>query len=149
MRIYQESLLHIGLDEAWEKLQQTKTLAEVARGMMSYDTVAEWPERWEVGQEINLRPRLFGILSPSDHFVRVVAKDDAQHYIVTEEHGGAIKRWSHCMWLQPLLNGSACIYRDEVLIDAGFFTPAIWLFAKVFYAHRHWRWKKRVMRRRD
>jgi hypothetical protein len=34
------------------------------------------------------------------------------------------------------------LYRDQVTIQAGMFTPFIWLFAQLFYRHRQRRWRQ-------
>ncbi len=33
------------------------------------------------------------------------------------------------------------LYTDEIEIKAGMLTPAIWIFARLFYRHRQKRWK--------
>jgi hypothetical protein len=35
-------------------------------------------------------------------------------------------------------------YRDVVYVEAGWLTPAIWLYASLFYRHRQRRWRRLV-----
>ncbi|WP_374137484.1 hypothetical protein [Sphingomonas sp.] len=57
--------------------------------------------------------------------------------------GDLIKRWDHWITIEPIAP-DRCRYTDEVEVSAGIFTPFIWLFALVFYAHRQSRWRALV-----
>jgi len=37
--------------------------------------------------------------------------------------------------------GATCSYTDEVEIEAGVFTPLVWLYANLLYRYRQLRWK--------
>lgn len=49
-----------------------------------------------------------------------------------------ISKWDHLITAQEVNGGT--LYRDSVTIKAGVLTPFVWLFARLFYAHRQRRW---------
>ncbi len=59
-------------------------------------------------------------------------------------YGPWISRWDHVITIEPSGNGT--LYRDRLAIEAGLFTPAVWLFAQAFYRHRQRRWRALVRR---
>jgi hypothetical protein len=48
--------------------------------------------------------------------------------------------WNHNISFREVGPGKVS-YADEIEIQAGWLTPAIWLFAHLFYRHRQRRWK--------
>lgn len=142
MRVTVSSVLPAPIEDCWGLLQHTSTLLFVAEGVMTYDNAATLPDTWEVGQTVNLRPRLWG-KSQGDHFVRVVTVDHDNHTIVTNEHGGPITVWNHTMHLVEI-RPDVCRYTDTIEIEAGWQTPIVWLFAQYFYRHRHARWQQLI-----
>lgn len=53
-----------------------------------------------------------------------------------------IPTWDHIITIAAV--GSGTLYRDRVTIRAGLLTPAVWLFALLFYHHRQRRWRQLV-----
>lgn len=146
MRFTFTSILPRPASVVWDQLQQSDTLSFVAAGMVTYDSVETWPKQWRVGTRVNLRPRLFGCLPPSDHMVEFVRLDPAQREIETNESGGMITRWDHTMRVESL-NDRTSRYVDTLVIEASpFATPSVWLFTQFFYRHRHRRWHKLLAR---
>jgi len=140
MLIKRTSILSISGATAFAELCKSGHLCEVAKGMITYDNQENFPEKWQLGEQINLLPRLKGI-SQGNHFVTFTCINEDAGILITSEHGGHIKSWKHVMTVKELPNGH-CEYRDHVTIKAGWRTPMIWLFAQVFYRHRHRQWKK-------
>ena len=133
-------ILPITAAKAFELLRRSDTLAKVAAGVMTYDTEALWPKYWQVDQKVNLKPRLRGV-PQGDHYVTFTTIDEGKRELKTEEFGGPIKSWKHTMILRDTPVGT-CFYTDHIVIDAGWKTLWIWLFAKFFYRHRQKRWLK-------
>ncbi len=142
MRVIVKTELNLPIVKAWGLLKQTDTLARVARGVMNYEGLVNFPDEWAVGVDGNLRPRLWG-MAPTDHFVGVAEFDPSQYLIRTEEHGGPITRWSHEMQLFEHYP-NRCILVDTIDIEAGWRTFLVVLFAHYFYRHRHRQWQKLV-----
>ena len=123
----------------WRLLQKSSTLAFLAKGMVRYQTEAKLPKFWKVGEVVNLRPKLFGILPANDHFVTFTEINSETFTARTSEHGGQIVEWNHAMTIEDRSDGR-CRYVDSIEIDAGRFTSATVWFADMFYHHRHRRW---------
>lgn len=68
--------------------------------------------------------------------------------IRSSEGGGPVTTWNHTIRLKPGAGG-ACRYTDEIEIRAGLGTPAVFLFAQVFYRYRQYRWHRFVKRQSD
>lgn len=140
--LQQVSLLQMPVAEAWRALKRIDTLAAVARPLVTYPPMQslDFPSEWEVGQSLNIRPKLFGILDQGNYWVYVTECSETNRRIVTREHSDTITRWIHTMQLTPATDRS-CYLIDTVEIDAPL---PVYLFARLFYAHRHRRWKRGV-----
>jgi len=53
--------------------------------------------------------------------------------------GALVARWDHLIEIVPEAAGTR--YTDTVTIEAGWRTPFVAVFARVFYAHRQRRWR--------
>lgn len=54
-------------------------------------------------------------------------------------YGPLIQVWDH--WIEISPEGDGTRYVDRVTVEAGWLTPLISGFAKLFYSHRQRRWK--------
>lgn len=135
------SNLNISADAVFTLLQRSKTLRFVAWPVMVYK--ADLPEFWLVGQEIDLKPHLFGMIDSGSHFVTFESIDMFSRTLITNEYGGKIKSWKHTMTVVPI-DENNCWYTDTVEVDAGNHDATIYLFVKKFYDHRHRRWQKLI-----
>ena len=88
---------------------------------------------------VRVRMYLLGMAPLGTHTLHFESIDPRAHEIMTREHDWLVRRWDHCIRIQPLAAGQ-CRYSDTVDIEAGLLTPLVWLFARCFYAHRQWRW---------
>jgi hypothetical protein len=140
-RISRPCTLPISAQNMWELLSQTETLRKVTDGYMSYQ--GHLPERWEVGQEIDIKPKfvkgLLSYLPSGKHIVIVMQVDPKSLIIETMESGGVVKRWNHFMKIEPV-NDLCCRYTDDVLIEAGWATEFVASLADDMYRYRHAKW---------
>ena len=87
---------------------------------------------------------LFGFLPFGRQWiVPSVHIDDASPWpkrLRDEGHSALIRTWDHWITVEPDGAGGT-LYRDEVEVKAGLFTPFIWIFAQIFYRHRQRRWR--------
>jgi len=135
------STFKVSADQVWDTLQKASTLEFVARGVISYKNVANFPEYWQVGTRINVLPVLFRVLPQGDYWVEFVEIDQANMVIKTQEESPSIKLWNHTMVVRPV-SDFVCEYTDIIEIDAGRKTALVAGFARFFYRHRHKRWLK-------
>lgn len=66
--------------------------------------------------------------------------DKETNTISSHESGLLARVWNHDISFHEVAPGVVS-YTDEIEIQAGWLTPAIWLFAHLFYRHRQRRWK--------
>ena len=71
--------------------------------------------------------------------------DPAAREIQSRESEWLVRRWDHLVRVRPAGDGQT-LYSDEIIIEAGWATFFVWLFAHWFYRHRQRRWR-RVARR--
>jgi hypothetical protein len=65
-------------------------------------------------------------------------------YQVRDNGQGRIAHtWDHLITIEPL-GATQCRYTDRVEVRAGILTPAVALFAALFYRHRQRRWRQLV-----
>jgi hypothetical protein len=129
-------------DQLWQRLVEPGTLQFVAAPMLAF--VPLQPEafrgRWVVGKDYELKLYLFGFIPLGLHRIRLVSLDRAANTIVSRESGTLAPVWNHVIRFRQAGDGTLR-YTDEIEIRAGWLTPAVWLFAHLFYRHRQRRWK--------
>lgn len=129
--VTRSSTLNLNVEDAWNLLQHTDLLQEIAWPLMTYE--GDLPMCWRVGQSIDIKPKLLGLIPQGSHFVRVVTINHDTHTIVTYEQSERIAHWNHTMQLTAV-EPNRCMYTDTIDIDAG---AATYRFAQLFYWHRH------------
>jgi hypothetical protein len=65
--------------------------------------------------------------------------------IQSRESEPLVRRWDHLIRIRPTPDGQT-LYSDEIIIEAGWVTLVVWLFAHCFYRHRQRKWR-RIARR--
>jgi hypothetical protein len=146
MRITQTTLLAISAAEAFRHVRTPALLEYVAAPMMRFKLLepkalpTEWEEaRYKVGL------RLFGVLPIGHQWIVTSVPNGEKPPLILRDNGHSpmIRKWDHWIFIEPL-SGSSCRYTDRVDVGAGILTPGVWLFTKLFYAHRQRRWRKLV-----
>jgi hypothetical protein len=142
MRVRLETVLDCPVEGAWEAVQTSALLREVAAPLVRFRGVAgePLPERWQDGATVRLRSYLAGVVPLGVRTLEFRAVDGAARRIQTHERDPLVRRWDHRIEL--LEDGPhRTRYRDTVEIDAGVLTPLVWAFAQWFYRHRQRRWR--------
>jgi hypothetical protein len=147
MRVYVESVLPCPPEKAWEEVQHPALHREVIYPLMRFVPAdpAQLPERWPEGATLRFKIYLFGIIPLGTHTIFLERIDPAAREIQSRESEWLVRRWDHLVRIRSTGDGQTR-YSDEILIDAGWLTPLVWLFAQWFYRHRQRRWR-RVARR--
>lgn len=113
----------------------------VAFPVVRFEPVASsgWPARWEPGP-FPVRAKLFGWLPLGVQTINISVPDaPAGRFLLRDQgYSASIERWDHLISIEAAEGGTR--YVDRVDIQAGWRTPLIWLFARVFYAHRQRCW---------
>jgi hypothetical protein len=125
----------------WEAVQRYSTLRFIMRGLIHFS--GTMPERIEEGNSLLLRLWFFGLVPGWRHRLSISKVDQDSRTIQSRESGGIVRRWDHQIRVGPTPDGKT-EYVDEIVIDAGFLTPVVCLWADFQYRYRHRRWKRLV-----
>jgi hypothetical protein len=148
MRVYLQSRLSCSAKQAWDEVQLSRLLREVAWPVIRFAAVSadDFPERWQTGMTVLCRSYLFGLIPLGVRTLHFELVDGERMRIQTRERDPLVRRWDHVIHVRPTSGDNAddeqAIYSDEIEIDAGFLTPLVWLFAQCFYRHRQRRWRR-------
>jgi hypothetical protein len=142
MRVVVQSVLHCSAELAWDEVQMTRLLVEVAAPLVAIRPVPGemLPERWPAGNTVRVCSYLFGVLPLGTRAVLFERIDPIAREIQTRESDSLVRRWDHLISVRPAAKGH-CRYRDQIDIEAGWLTVGVWLFAQVLYRHRQRRWR--------
>ena len=143
MRVYVESILPCPPHAAWDEVQKSALLVEVARPLVVIKPLRgeTLPQRWLEGATVRSKAYLFGIVPFGTRTLRFERVDQHAREIQTRERDALIKKWDHLIRIAEAHDGQTH-YSDEIEIDAGLLTPLVWLFASWFYRHRQRKWQK-------
>lgn len=149
-KITVSSVLPITINDAWDKLQESKTLEFVAKNRVIFEPIAgHFPQKWEIGKSYQTKMKLYGFLpSLGIHNIFFESKDDNNFIIKTQEEGDSIKVWNHTMCLKKV-NESQTEYTDKIVIYNGFTTPLMALWTKNYYKYRHQRWLELIRNQKN
>lgn len=131
------------VDTMWTELQRSRTLRRISAPVLTFAPLEghDLPERWEIGVRYPLRLTAFGMVPLGNHVIEIVRIDRAEGLIESREQGQLARTWNHRILLRQVGPGTVD-YTDEVEIEAGPLTPAVWAFAHGFYRHRQRNWRR-------
>ena len=130
-------------NKMWKELQKVSSLMHVASPILKFKPKngQVLPEKWTKGEELRLKLLLFGFIPLGDHVIKLVEINKNENLIISNERGRLTEVWNHTIKFESI-NNHKIKYTDEIEIEAGILTWAIWLFAQVFYRHRQNKWKE-------
>ncbi|MCA0351804.1 MAG: hypothetical protein LCH85_07385 [Chloroflexi bacterium] len=130
---------------AIEHVTTSRLLEYVAKPLVTFvpKQPNQLPDVWRDGTYW-VELRLFGVIPVGKQ--AIVISHPQQHPFTLRDNGHSplIKRWDHT--IEVAVEGTSTRYRDHVVVEAGWLTPLIWLFAQVFYRHRQRRWRRLAAR---
>ena len=139
MIVRKTSLFPSCREAVFEKLQRLDTLQFIAAPYASFVPVSESTDRvWQVGSTSSYRFKLLGVIPFGTHTICIERFDI--DVIQSREHNEHVPVWDHRITLRDVDGQTE--YTDEVNIKAGWKTPFIWIWAKMFYSHRERKWIK-------
>jgi ligand-binding SRPBCC domain-containing protein len=128
-------------ERVWETLKKIDTLRYITRGLLGFRLLAPVSEDLGPGDVVRVRLLFFHVFPAWTHEIRISRVDEAERWIETTEHGGAVKTWNHRLSVEPA-DGDRTRYTDRIEIDAGPLTRLVWAYANLFYRYRQWRWRR-------
>jgi hypothetical protein len=143
MRVYVDSVLRCPAETVWNEVQRPALLLEIIRPLVRIVPADHegFPERWLEGATTRWKTYLFGIIPLGTHSVYLERIDSAAREIQSRERDPLIHRWDHLIRVRAIDKDSTH-YSDEIIIEAGWTTFLVWLFAQWFYRHRQRRWRR-------
>ena len=138
MIVHKSSVFPAGREKVFEKLQRLETLQAIAAPYASFMPVGEDADPiWQVGSTQSYRFMLFCLIPYGTHTIQIVRFD--QDGVNSREHNKHVPVWDHEIVLRTI-DDAHTEYTDRVEIRAGWKTLFVWLWAKLFYAHRQRKW---------
>jgi hypothetical protein len=88
--------------------------------------------------------KFFGLIPIGAQAIVVTFEEESEVFKVRDNgYSQIINHWDHEITIQR--KSGHTLYRDTLDVHAGIITPFVWLFARVFFAHRQRRLKKLVL----
>jgi len=130
-------------DELWQNVAEPSSLQFVSSPILRFvpQNEADLEAEWQVNRPYSLKLYLLKFIPLGEHTITLVKIDRERNRIISRESGQLATVWNHVFSFREVEPGLVR-YTDEIEIKAGWLTPAIWLFAHLFYRHRQRRWKK-------
>jgi hypothetical protein len=143
MKVHVESVLPCPAEKVWDEVQRPALLLEVVRPLLRFVPAdgQQFPQRWLEGTTLHCHCYLFGMIPLGRHTIFLERIDPQAREIQSRESDSRIRRWDHLIRVRPAGEGRTR-YSDEVLIEAGWATFFVWLFAQWLYRHRQRRWRQ-------
>ncbi len=143
MQVHVESTLGCSAEAAWRKVKSCETLAQVSRPIVTFRVAGGdgFPPEWSEGSTVRCRTYLFGCVPLGTRKFGIERVDEESREIQTRECDPLIRRWDHLLRVTPE-GDHECRYSDTIDIEAGVLTPLVWLFARLYFRHRHKRWRE-------
>ncbi len=144
MKVDISTFLACSPEEVERHARRPGLFAYVAAPMVRFTPIggAPLPETWEEGTYW-ISVRMFGVIPFGKQAIVVTFPAVTEGFSLRDNgYSGLIKEWDHLITVEPY--GTGTLYRDQVKIGAGVFTPFVWTFSQVFFRHRQRRWRKLV-----
>lgn len=127
----------------FNRLTHLETLRYIALPYASFEPLNCGEDLiWKEGGSFEFSFRLFCFIPLGIHRINII-DFNSEKGIYTVESNSHVPVWNHRIYLVKEKNGT--LYTDEVEIYAGWKTPFVALWAKMFYAHRQKKWIKLLM----
>jgi hypothetical protein len=142
------TVLGISPEKAWNEVQKTELLKYVAYPLLTFQAISpsELPAVWQPGKYL-VRLAAFGCIPLGRQWI-VISQPGAKSPTPAEVYqirdngfGDLVPKWDHLITIRNTPEGLTQ-YTDRVEVRAGLLTPFIWLYAKIFYRYRQYRWRK-------
>ena len=142
MRVKVSSIFDMPAKMVFDRVQRFDTLENVSKPLIYFKPIEPKEiDNCVSGGSYLTKIFLFKFFYIGKHVINIVKLDKHDGVIVSNETG-IVKRWNHTITVED--RGSKSQYTDEIEIESGIFTFFIWLFATIYYRHRHRRWKEMI-----
>ncbi len=141
------SIFPASKDQIFDLLKDFETLSQIARPYVSFEPIdGETDLIWQEGKTFVFKTKLFGFIPFGSHKIKVLEFN--KNRIYTNESNTFVPTWNHEIVLEEI-DQNQTKYTDKVEIFAGWKTPFVYLWAKLFYHHRQRKWIEILNAQRD
>lgn len=140
-RVTLTSPLPISADRAWWAVQQPALFLYVAAPLARFPQLAGRLDPWEPGETAETWVMLLGLIPLYRHRLTIAEVDVDARTVQTEEGGGPLRQWEHRISIESI-DERRCRYTDDLIIDAGPWTPTVVPAVELFFRHRQRRWRR-------
>jgi hypothetical protein len=109
-------------------------MAEAMAGMATYSGFPDSDTACE-GDTVTIDVTFWRMFKQVGHTIFIERLDPEARIIQSRESGNGIRQWDHTLSIQQ--DGALAVWKDVIVIDAGWRTPFIARFAAYIYARRH------------
>ena len=129
-------------ERIWAKLQEIRTLQYIAKPYATFKSINKNQVfTWCENAAFEFHLKVFGFIPMGVHIINVIQFDKETLTIYTNESNKYVRVWNHKIVLNKI-DADTTGYTDEVEIYAGWRTPFIVLWSRLFYRHRQRKWLK-------
>jgi len=141
MRFQLSSVHPVSPEVFWEELQYPRSFLYVSAPLVRFAPHPDHPlpERWVPGRYL-VTMYLFGFLPLGEQWI-AISLDAGKKKLHDQGHSRLISTWDHRIALEPAGAGQTR-YTDTVEVGAGWLTPLVFAFARVFFWWRQRRWTR-------
>jgi hypothetical protein len=128
--------------ELWQTIIKPESLQYLAWPILRFAPAESGAldDEWQVEKVYPLKLYFLKFIPMGRHQIQLVKIDKKTSTISSRESGRMARVWDHNIGFYEVAPGEVR-YTDGIDIQAGWLTPAVWLFAQLFYRHRHRRLK--------
>ncbi|MEM7339015.1 MAG: hypothetical protein AAF467_10235 [Actinomycetota bacterium] len=128
-------------EAVWGAALTPQMFIHITRGVIRYPAAEAHPGPWAAGDRIKGWMFVLGVVPASIHELAIDSIDHGSRTLITEEHGGILRRWRHRITVETLDDGRSH-YCDEIEFEAGALDPVVAVVARAFYRLRQRRWHR-------
>lgn len=151
MRFLRCTVLDCPPADAIAHVRSPRLLAYVAAPWLRFEPVdpPALPDEWEPGRYL-VRLKLLGLLPLGTQVIGIRALEQRGERLLVHDQGSSawVRVWDHRIEISPAADGGTR-YCDRVTIEAGWRTPFVGWFARLFFGHRQRRWRRLVRSKFD
>ena len=136
------TVLNCTEEELWNKIIEPKSLQFVASPLVCFRPLVngELDGKWVTDKTYELKLFFLKVVPFGQHRIKIVKIDRESNTIISNESGTLSPVWNHTITFHQIEHNKLR-YTDEIEFESGWLTPAIWVFAHLFYRYRQKRWR--------
>lgn len=144
MKLHVTSVLPCTLEQAIAQVKRPELFSRISAPLIRIlpEHPEHFPDTWEAGT-YRVQLKLPGGLSFGTQTLILSYPPVSDGFILQDDgHSDRIHTWHHRLSLKAC--GDQTRYTDDIEVDAGSMTPAVWAFSQILYRHRHRQWRRLI-----